>query len=138
MAECSSPSNVWRFSCGRDRSGRCKRELAGSRMISVGYGSPGCALALCRRRNIVTFVVMPTSVHLPEKLLQAVDRRAKTLRMSRNQLVVRALQRELENSEWSAGFFEKLAKTDDDNGKAVDEMMSAIRTGRRSKPARQF
>lgn len=81
---------------------------------------------------------MPTSVHLPDKLLQAVDRKAKALRISRNQLVVRALQRELEDSEWSPGFFEKLAKTDEDIGPAVDEMMNSIRKGRRSKPARQF
>lgn len=80
---------------------------------------------------------MPTSVHLPEELLKAVDRKAKALRMSRNQFVVRALQREVESAEWSAGFFEKLAP-DVNGNKAVDEMLVAIRKGRRSKPARQF
>lgn len=80
---------------------------------------------------------MPTSVHLPKELLKAVDRKAKALRMSRNQLVVRALQREVDAAEWSPGFFEKLAP-DTETHKAVDEMLGAIRKGRRSKPARQF
>ena len=31
---------------------------------------------------------MPTSIHLPAELLKAVDRKAKALRISRNQLVV--------------------------------------------------
>jgi len=87
--------------------------------------------------DIVGFIVMPTSVHLPEKLLQAVDRKAKALRMSRNQFVIRALQREVDASEWSAGFFERLA-ADGDTDEAVDEMLVAIRKGRRSKPARRL
>jgi predicted transcriptional regulator len=80
---------------------------------------------------------MPTSVHLPQDLLQAVDRKAKALRMSRNQFVVRALQREVESAEWSVGFFDKLT-ADFETSKAVDDMMAAVRKGRRSKPARQF
>jgi predicted transcriptional regulator len=80
---------------------------------------------------------MPTSVHLPQELLRAVDRKAKALRMSRNQFVVRALQREVGSSEWSAGFFESLA-ADAEIGNAVDEMATAIRKGRSSKPARRF
>lgn len=80
---------------------------------------------------------MPTSVHLPQDLLHAVDRKAKALRMSRNQFVVRALQREVESAEWSVGFFDKLTP-DAEIGKAVDEMMTAVRKGRQSKPARRF
>jgi metal-responsive CopG/Arc/MetJ family transcriptional regulator len=80
---------------------------------------------------------MPTSVHLPEGLLKAVDRKAKALRMSRNQFVVRALQREVDAAEWSTGFFERLVP-DTETNKAVDEMVVAIRKGRRSKPARRF
>ncbi len=102
------------------------------RLESLGDG-----LADSRLRDIVGFIVMPTSVHLPEELLKAVDRKAKSLRMSRNQFVVRALQREVGASEWSAGFFERLAP-DADANKAVDEMLVAIRKGRRSKPVRQF
>jgi predicted transcriptional regulator len=79
---------------------------------------------------------MPTSVHLPKALLEAVDRRARALRISRNQLVVRALQRELrDGSEWSSGFFERLSERDPETTKAVDEMVRAIRRARRSKAA---
>lgn len=87
--------------------------------------------------DIVGIVVMPTSVHLPQTLLQAVDRKAKALKMSRNQFVVRALQREVAASEWSSGFFETLA-ADGETRKAVDDMLGAIRRGRRSKPARRL
>jgi hypothetical protein len=34
---------------------------------------------------------MPTTVHIPDPLLNSVDRRAKALGISRNRLVVRAL-----------------------------------------------
>jgi hypothetical protein len=81
---------------------------------------------------------MPTSVHLPSKLLEAVDRKAKALRISRNQLVVQALEREVRDAEWSAGFFERLADTDPETSQAVDDMMRDIRKARRSKPARRF
>jgi hypothetical protein len=87
--------------------------------------------------DIVGFVVMPTSVHLPQTLLQAVDRKAKALKISRNQFVVRALQREVATSEWSSGFFEALA-ADGETSKAVDDMLGAVRRSRRSKPARRL
>lgn len=94
-------------------------------------------MPVARDSRIVKFIVMPTSVHLPQELLRAVDRKAKALRISRNQFVVRALQREVESSEWSAGFFESLAD-DAEVGRAVDEMATAIRKSRSSKPARRF
>lgn len=82
---------------------------------------------------------MATSVHLPKTLLEAVDRKARALRISRNQLVVRALERELrEGSDWSTGFFERLSEKDRDTASAVDEMLREIRKARRSKPARQL
>ena len=76
---------------------------------------------------------MPTSVHLPKPLLDAVDRRARALRISRNRLIVRALERELTaGGDWSPGFFERLGE-DADTSAAVDEMAEHIRRGRRSK-----
>jgi hypothetical protein len=70
---------------------------------------------------------MPTSVHIPDKLLKQADQRAKALGISRNRLIVRALERELqEGSDWSVGFFDRLRRIDDDTTKAVDEMMSAV------------
>lgn len=77
---------------------------------------------------------MPTSVHIPQPLLEAVDRRAKALGISRNRLIVQALEREIaEGATWSPGFFEQLRATDDATKAAVDDMLAAILKGRRSK-----
>ena len=82
---------------------------------------------------------MPTSVHIPATLLQRADQRAQALGISRNRLIVRALERELrEGSDWSPAFFERLRAIDDDAVRAVDEMLSAIRRSRHSKAPRQL
>ena len=84
--------------------------------------------------RILANIVMSTSVHLPRPLLAALDRKARALRVSRNQLVIRALERELaEGSGWPTGFFERLAEHTPETDAAVDEMMDIIRKGRRSK-----
>lgn len=76
---------------------------------------------------------MPTSVTIPQPLLKAVDRRARTLKISRSRLVEKALQRELgQSAEWSAGFFERLRETDPDTARAVDELTAMIVATRRS------
>ncbi len=86
--------------------------------------------------TILASIVMPISVHLPQPLLEAVDRKAKALRISRSQLIVRALERELhEASGWSTGFFERLSELDPGTAKAVDELLRDVRKARRSKPA---
>jgi metal-responsive CopG/Arc/MetJ family transcriptional regulator len=78
---------------------------------------------------------MPTSVHLPKPLLEAVDRRARALNISRNRLIVKALERELaaSSSEWSSEFFEELARTDAETREAVDELLTDVRERRSSK-----
>jgi predicted transcriptional regulator len=82
---------------------------------------------------------MPTSVHLPKPLLDAVDRKARALRISRNQLVVRALEREVrEGSDWSPGFFERLADSNSELAASVDELMQAVKAARRSKSPRRL
>ena len=79
---------------------------------------------------------MATTVHVPPALLAAVDRRARALDVSRNRLIIRALERELrEGADWSLGFFDRVAGVDADTVAAVDELDAAIRRGRRSKPA---
>ena len=79
---------------------------------------------------------MPTSVHIPKSLLEAVDRRAQALRISRNRLIVRALERELGGEGgWSAGFCESLATADQATAEAADEMLASIRAARTSKKA---
>lgn len=79
-------------------------------------------------------MAMPISVHIPKPFLDAVDRRARALGLSRNQLILRALEREMTQvSDWSPGFFETLGAPDEGTLEAVDEMVEAIRKGRRSK-----
>jgi hypothetical protein len=82
---------------------------------------------------------MATSVHLPRTLLEAVDRRARALRISRNQLVVRALQHEVEGgADWSPGFFARLSEVDPTTAADVDDLLEAVRKARRSKPPRRL
>ena len=82
---------------------------------------------------------MPTTVHIPAALLEAVDRRASALRLSRNRLIVRALEREVsEPSGWSPEFFDRLRDVDADTGEAVDELLAAVRDARRSKKPREL
>jgi hypothetical protein len=77
---------------------------------------------------------MPTSVHIPKPLLVAVDRRARALKISRNRLIVQALEREVKGgADWSPGFFERLESDDPELGVTVDRMLDEIRRGRRSK-----
>ena len=77
---------------------------------------------------------MPTTVHIPPPLLEAVDRRARALGVSRNRLIVRALEREVsEPSGWSPEFLAWLRHRDAADTAAVDDMMRAIRSARRSK-----
>jgi predicted transcriptional regulator len=77
---------------------------------------------------------MPTSIHIPDELLQQADQRAKALGISRNRLIVRALARELQQGPgWTPGFFESLRAVDGQTAGAVDEMLAGIRRGRQSK-----
>lgn len=82
---------------------------------------------------------MATSVHIPRALLEEVDRKARALRISRNRLIVRALERELSApTDWSPGFFEQLGKVDTETAAAVDDLLTSIRQARTSKPPRDL
>jgi predicted transcriptional regulator len=77
---------------------------------------------------------MPTTVHIPPALLKSVDRRAKALGVSRNRLIVRALEQAVtERSGWSPEFLEKLRSVDPDTVEAADELLADVREARRSK-----
>jgi hypothetical protein len=77
---------------------------------------------------------MATSVHIPKPLLEAVDRRARALKISRNRLIVQALEREVtQGAEWSPGFFSRLEAPSSELKSAVDDMESAIQKGKSSK-----
>jgi hypothetical protein len=78
--------------------------------------------------------IMPTSVHIPKPLLIAVDRKARALRISRNRLIVQALEREMtQGSDWSSDFFNRLAAPEPVVERAAEEMLRTIRSHRRSK-----
>ncbi len=78
---------------------------------------------------------MPTSVHIPKQLLVEVDRRARELQISRNRLILRALEKELRaRTEWSPGFFEELLEKGPSVASHVDALVRAV-VGRRTRKA---
>jgi hypothetical protein len=86
------------------------------------------------RPDIVTNISVSTSVHLPRRLLEALDRRARALRISRNKLITQAIERELStDGDWSPEFFDRLEERDDEVSAAVDQMLEDVVQTRRSK-----
>lgn len=80
---------------------------------------------------------MPTTVHIPDTLLKAVDGRARALGVSRNRLIVRALEQAVnEHSTWTPDFLEQLRRVDKDTAAAVDDLLGAVTQARRSRPPR--
>lgn len=79
---------------------------------------------------------MPTTVHVPPPLLKAVDRRARALGLSRNKLIVRALERAVaDRSTWEPEFLQRLRQVDPAVSRALDALVDDVRTRRRSKRA---
>jgi hypothetical protein len=82
---------------------------------------------------------VPTTVHIPAALLKSVDRRAKALGVSRNRLIVRALEQAVtDRARWAPEFLERLREVDDDTVEAVDDLLEAVKQARRSKRARDL
>ena len=82
---------------------------------------------------------MPTTVHIPAPLLQSVDRRAKALGVSRNRLIVRALEHAVtDRSHWAPEFLARLRTVDRETGTAVDELLASVTRRRRSKEPRDL
>jgi len=82
---------------------------------------------------------MPTTVHIPPALLKSVDRRAKALGVSRNRLIVRALEQAVtDRPGWTPEFLERLRKVDRETSEAVDQMLSAVKQARRSQEPRDL
>jgi predicted transcriptional regulator len=72
-----------------------------------------------------------TSVRLPDDLLDALDRRAASLGLTRSQLIVRAVEQALEEySAWSPKFLKAIGTPRPELEDAVDELMAAIRARR--------
>ena len=80
---------------------------------------------------------MATTVHLPQQLLDRLDARARALKVSRNRLIVEAVQQSLAaDADWSPELLAMLREPlDDELSAALDEMTAAIVQRRKSKPA---
>ena len=105
-------------------------------MISGSLSKPPHPVA-----DLDTFVniFMPTMVHIPDPLLKSVDRRAKALGISRNRLVVRALEQAVSvRSGWAPEFLQRLRHVDRETSAAVDELLIAVTQARRSKEPRDL
>lgn len=82
---------------------------------------------------------MPTTVHIPAALLKSVDRRAKALGVSRNRLVVQALERAVsERAGWAPEFLDQLRRVDAETIAAVDDLLADVKRSRRSKTPRDL
>jgi predicted transcriptional regulator len=82
---------------------------------------------------------MATTVHIPDPLLKSVDRRARALGISRNRLVVRALEQAVSaRSGWAPEFLQRLRDVDRETSAAVDDLLIAVTQGRRSKEPRDL
>lgn len=101
--------------------------------MTEGYGHP------VADRDIFINLFMATTVHIPDPLLKSVDRRAKALGISRNRLVVRALEQAVSvRSSWAPEFLQRLRHVDRDTSAAVDELLIAVTQARRSKEPRDL
>jgi predicted transcriptional regulator len=77
---------------------------------------------------------MPTTVHISAALLKSVDRRAKALGLSRNRLIIRALERIVsDRSGWAPEFLEN-----QETKTAVDELLADVTRARHSKPPHEL
>lgn len=82
---------------------------------------------------------MPTTVHIPPALLKSVDRRAKALGVSRNRLVVRALEQALrDRTTWTPEFLDRLRNVDRETSEAADALLAAVKQARRSQTPRDL
>jgi len=81
------------------------------------------------------FVMMPTTVHIPQELLDRADARAKALGISRNRLIVEALEARLAGHDsWPDEFVAMLRQPLEPSvADEADEMFAAIRNARRSR-----
>jgi metal-responsive CopG/Arc/MetJ family transcriptional regulator len=82
---------------------------------------------------------MPTTVHIPAALLKSVDRRARALGVSRNRLIVRALEQAVnDHSRWTPEFLERLRQVARETSEAVDELLEVVKQARHSKRPRKL
>ena len=78
---------------------------------------------------------MPTTIHIPDPLLERVDTRAKTLGISRNRLILEALEEKVgARDEWAPELVHMLARPlSSTAAKELEESLAVVRR-RRSSP----
>ena len=83
--------------------------------------------------NINIFV--PTTIHIPDALLERVDTRAKTLGISRNRLILEALEEKVGARDvWSPELVQMLANPiSADAGKELEDSLAVVRSRRSSR-----
>ena len=77
---------------------------------------------------------MATTVHIPKDILDAVDDRARTLKLNRNRFILQALKKALsEDFAWPQEFLRSLDNVDPAEAKLVDSMLDDILRHRSSR-----
>ena len=78
---------------------------------------------------------MPTTIHIPDALLERVDTRAKTLGISRNRLILEALEEKLgARDEWAPELVQMLADpVASAAGNELEESLAVVRSRRSSR-----
>ena len=79
---------------------------------------------------------MPTTIHLPDPVLAAIDESARAQGISRSRYIARALQKTLAaERSWRPEVLRAFqpGPTDDEDREAVEEMLSIIAAGRTRK-----
>ena len=78
---------------------------------------------------------MPTTIHIPDALLERVDTRAKTLGMSRNRLILEALEEKVGARDvWAPELVHMLATpVAPTAGKELEESLAVVRSRRSSR-----
>ncbi len=72
-----------------------------------------------------------TSIRLPEELVEALDKRAAALGVTRSQLTIEAVERALQDqSAWSSAFLKAIETPRPELEEVADEVMDAIREHR--------
>lgn len=82
-----------------------------------------------------TNVFMPTTIHIPDALLEQVDTRAKTLGISRNRLILEALEEKVgARDEWAPELAAMLAApVASAAGKELEDSLAVVRSRRSSR-----
>ena len=82
-----------------------------------------------------TNIFMATTIHIPDPLLERVDTRAKTLGISRNRLILEALEEKVgARDEWAPELVQMLgARVSATAGKELEGSLSVVRRRRSSR-----